>query len=455
VGNLVRAIRSTVSFLSPALRGRRASPPLDGVTQWALVSLCFGTATLVRAVIGVWVPDVVPFATYFPAIAIAGLVGGFWPGFWTLVLSMLAGLLFFMDAGSVRDLSVTELTSAALFAASAAVELILATTLRDMFWQARRNESRYRALVEASANVVSVFDPSGACRAPQRGWEVLSGMAWPSYSGMGWLDAVHPDDRKKVALTSTVEVRIRDAASTDWRWFSVRAVPLLDADGKVEEIVASLRDVTERKTSEERRELLLGDLRHRLTNFIAVIRALVNAAMPKGNADVEAFAQTFLRRVGALQSAGDLVLKANAQEVDLADVVPAALAPFGSEVQSRIFIEGPPLLLKEQTIGGIALACNELATNAAKYGALSSHDGKVSIRWISILDGETERVTFEWIERGGPAVSPPTRRGFGTRIVKAAVDSEQNAEVTLDYRPEGLVCRMTFTRTRTKHAALI
>jgi len=452
VGNLVRAIRSTVSFLSPALRGQGASPPLDGVTQWALVSLCFGTATLVRAVIGIWVPDVVPFATYFPAIAIAGLVGGFWPGFWTLVLSVLAGLVFFMD---VRAVSATELTSAAVFAASAAVELVLAVALRDLFWQSRRNEHRYRALVEASANIVSVFDPAGACRERQPGWETLSGMAWPSYSGMGWLDAVHPDDRPKVSLAAPVEVRIRDAASNDWRWFSVRAVPLLDADGKVEEVVASLRDVTERKASEERRELLLGDLRHRLTNFIAVIRALVNAAMPKDSPDVEAFAQTFLRRVGALQSAGDLVLKANAQDVDLADVVPAALAPFGSEVQTKIFIDGQPLMLKEQTVGGIALACNELATNAAKYGALSNHDGKVSIRWESVLDGETERVTFEWIERDGPPVTPPTRRGFGTRIVKAAVDSEQNGEVTLDYRSGGLVCHMTFTRSRTKAPALV
>lgn len=442
-----------MSFLSPALRRRSASPPLDGVTQWALVSLCFGTATLVRAAIGIWVPEVVPFATFFPAVAIAGLVGGFWPGFWTLVLSILAGLLFFMDAGSIQALTVAQVTSAALFAASAALELVLAITLRDLFWQSRRNENRYRALVEASANTVSVFDPTGVFREPQRGWERLSGMTWPSYSGMGWLDAVHPDDRKKLALTDTVEVRIREAASNDWRWFSVRAVPLLDADGKVEEIVASLRDVTDRKALEERRELLLGDLRHRLTNFMAVIRALVNAAMPKDNPDVEAFAQTFLRRVGALQSAGDLVLKANAQQVDLAEVVPAALAPFHGELQAQILIDGPPLLLKEQTVGGIALACNELATNAAKYGALSKPEGRVSIRWESIFDGATERVTFEWIESDGPPVAEPTRRGFGTRIVKAAVDSEQNGDVALDYRQSGLVCRMTFTRVH-KPAAL-
>jgi len=455
LGNLVRAIKSTVSFLSPALRRGSASPTLDGVTQWALVGLCFGTATLIRAVIGVWVPDIVPFATYFPAVAIAGLVGGFWPGFWTLVLSILAGLVFFMDAGSVQGLSVTHVTSAALFAASAALELVLAIALRDLFWQSRRNENRYRALVEASTNIVSVFDPSGACREPQRGWERLSGMTWPAYSGMGWLEAVHPDDRKKVALTDTVEVRIREASSNDWRWFSVRAVPLFDAEGKVEEIVASLRDVTDRKALEERRELLLGDLRHRLTNFMAVIRALVSAAMPKDNPAVEAFAQTFLHRVGALQSAGDLVLKANAQEVDLAEVVPAVLAPFGGELQSQIVIDGPSLLLKEQTIGSIALACNELATNAAKYGALSKPEGRVSIRWANALDGESERVTFEWTESGGPAVDPPTRRGFGTRIVKAAVDSEQNGEVTLDYPPTGLVCRMTFTRSGVKRVVQV
>lgn len=448
MGNLVRAISSTAAAIAPALRARGAAPSLDVLTQWALVGLCLLTATIVRALVGIWVPDAVPFATYFPAIAVAGLVGGFWPGFWTLVLSVLAGLFLFVNP---LDLPLApQVVSSALFAASAALELVLVSILRDLFWQARRSENRYRALVDTSSTIVSVFDGTGACREPQPGWEALSGMSWPSYSGMGWLEAVHPEDRNKVSLTDSSEVRIRAAGQSDWRWFSVQVAPLLDVEGKIVEVVASLTDVTERRASEEHRELLLGDMRHRLKNFIAVIHAMVNASKPKDNPDVEAFAETFLQRMGALQSAGDLVLKANAQPVDLADVVPAALAPFDGGQHSKISIEGPPLLLSEQTVGGIALACHELATNAAKYGALSREGGRVEIQWHRVPDGNTERVTFEWVERDGPPVRQPTRRGFGTRIVKAAVAAEQDAEVSLDYRPEGLVCRMAFTRSAAK-----
>jgi len=382
-------------------------------------------------------------------------VGGFWPGFWTLLLSIAGGLTFFVDFPELSSITIPEATSTALFAVSAALQLVLASLLRDLFWQSRKNENRYRALVDASSSIVSVFDPLGAVQEPQRGWEALTGMAWPSYRGMGWLQAVHEEDRKKVSLTDRVEVRIRDARTDEWRWYSVRTASLRDGDGNVEEIVASLADVTERRTREERRELLLGDLRHRLKNFMAVIHALVEAAVPKGNADVEAFAATFLRRVDALRSAGDLVLQANAGAVDLADVVPAVLAPFASEVRSKIFIEGSPLKLNEHTIGGIALACNELATNAVKYGALSRGNGKVMIRWTCEPNGEGDRVTFEWIERDGPPVEPPTRRGFGTRIVKMAVARERDGEVTLDYRPEGLTVRMTFTRTAPSQTALV
>jgi PAS domain S-box-containing protein len=451
----VSAIKATISFLKLALRSRGASPELDAVTQWSIVSLCFGTAVLIRAAIGIWVPDVVPFATYFPAVALAALIGGFWPGFWTWLLSTFAGLFVSMGSLDPSAITVSHVTSAVLFAAAAGLELMLSASLRDLFWQLRKNENRFRALVEASANTVSVFDASGGSREPQPGWEALSGMAWPTYQGMGWLEAVHEEDRKNASLADRFEVRIRDARHDDWRWFAVRPVALRDAGGNVEEVVASLTDITERKNAEARKELLLGDLRHRLKNFMAVIHALVNASVPKNSPEVQAFAQTFLRRVDALQSAGDLVLKANAQAVNLADVVPAALAPFGSEVQSKIFIEGPRLTLNEQTVGAIALACNELATNAAKYGALSNENGKVSIRWDCTPEGDAERVTFEWVERDGPPVQKPTRRGFGTRIVESAVARERNGKVTLDYRPDGLVCRMTFLRTDLQQPAFV
>ena len=136
------------------------------------------------------------------------------------------------------------------------------------------------------------------------------------------------------------------------------------------------------------------------------------------------------------------------KRIDLAEVIPAALAPFTSDHQARFLIDGPSLLLREQTVGSIALACHELATNAAKYGALAAQQGKVAINWRRAPDGDGERVTLEWIERGGAPVEKPTRQGFGTRIIKAAVSREANGQVSLDYLPAGLECRMSFALVR-------
>ena len=444
--------RSTGALLRGAVRAGGAAPQLGVFVQTGVVIVCVGLATAVRAGIGLVVPDVVPFATYFPAIAIAAVIGGFWTGVAAWLLSILLGLVLFMDGSSLPFLTLSQATSVTLFAASAALELLLATWLRDLFWNARRNENRYRALVEASSSLISIFDANGLCRDPQPGWEALTGMQWPSYQGLKWMERVHEDDRAKLTADSDkpteVEVRIWDTASESWRWFVVRAVPLFGLGGAVEERIGALTDITERKAAREHRELLLEDMRHRLKNFIAVIQALVMTAKPKGNADVDAFAETFLRRVRTLQSAADLVMKANATDVDLAEVVPAALAPFFGEQEERISIEGPSIMLKEHTVGAIALACHELATNAAKYGALTTGEGKVAIKWDAHAEADAERIVIEWAERGGPPVKKPTRQSLGTRIINAAVARESNGVVDLDYRPTGLICRMTFVRKR-------
>src|SRR6185295_2941153 len=106
--------------------------------------------------------------------------------------------------------------------------------------------------------------------------------------------------------------------------------------------------------------------------------------------------------------------QSNAQKVDLAEVVPAAIAPFRDDYRERFTISGSSLLLNEPAAGGLALALNELSTNAIKYGALSNSTGKVSITWHSEPDADGERVVFEWRESGGPPVVAPTHQGFGT-----------------------------------------
>lgn len=447
LGTLVGQARA---LLKHAMRPSDAPPQLSLTAQILVVVACVGLATAARWAIELFVSGVVPFATYFPAIAIAAIVGGFRTGLATWLLSIVLGLTLFIQRDSLPGLTVAEATSVTLFAASAAVELLISSWLRDLFWESRRNESRYRALVESSSSLTGTFDRAGACQEAQPGWEALTGMTWPTYQGFAWLDRVHEDDRAKLKVggtsASTAEVRVRDAAGL-WRWFVVNSVPVLDVDSRVVEHVASLTEITEHKETQERRELLLNDMRHRLKNFIAVIQALVTAAKPKDNPAIDAFADTFLKRVRTLQGAGDLVMQANAQDIDLAEVVPAALAPFIGDTESRISIDGPSLLLKEHTVGAVALACHELATNSAKYGALSIPAGNVAISWSKHAGPHEERVTIEWIERNGPFVVKPTRQGFGTRIITSAMSREPNGEVQMDYFPTGLRCRMAFVKT--------
>lgn len=441
------------ALLAYTSRRRVPAPEPTVGAQAFLIVACLGLAIGVRWAIDFVVPGAIPYATFFPAIAVAGFLGGFRCGLITWILSIPLGLFLFL--GGVAGLNEAQATSVVLFAGAGGVELLVACWLRDLMWDARRNENLYRALVQSSSNLITEVDASGAWLERQVAWETLTGMSWPSYGAQGYMERVHEEDRNKLAVRdtpATVEVRVRDAQGL-WRWFSVRSAPVFDIDGNLAEQVASWTDVTDSKQTEEHRELLLRDMRHRFKNFLAVIQALVAASKPNDDPNVAAFANTFLKRVRTLQSAGDLVMKANAEDVDLAEVLPAALAPFLSDKDPRIAIEGPALPLKEHTVGAVALAAHELATNAAKYGALSVPTGRVKVSWRQEAEAEALRTTIDWIETGGPAVQTPSRRGFGTRIISTAMSREPNGEVHLNFLPEGLHCRMTFAAPAATRAA--
>jgi two-component sensor histidine kinase len=134
--------------------------------------------------------------------------------------------------------------------------------------------------------------------------------------------------------------------------------------------------------------------------------------------------------------------------IDLAPMVRATMAPFMGDDNNRVVIDGPDLRLSEPTGGALALALHELATNAIKYGALSVPDGKVAIRWKTTPAQNGEAFNFEWMEKGGPHPTPPEKPGFGMRVIESAPLREKSGDVAVEYRPEGLYCRISFVTNR-------
>jgi two-component sensor histidine kinase len=224
-----------------------------------------------------------------------------------------------------------------------------------------------------------------------------------------------------------------------------------DQKGGIVEWVGTLHDIHERKIESEKRELMVGELRHRMKNLITVIEALAKNSRRReeDTPAVQEFLKRFLGRLHALAAAADLLLAGNREAIDANAVVRATLVPFDEEKSSRIRISGPDLRLSEDLGGGLALAVHELATNALKYGALSVTGGTISLTWTVAPGIEGDDVVFEWKEQGGPPPEPPTREGFGNRVIKSVTSREKTGSVTIEYPPDGVYCRIAYVKPRT------
>jgi PAS domain S-box-containing protein len=237
--------------------------------------------------------------------------------------------------------------------------------------------------------------------------------------------------------------RRKDGSLVD---ISLTVSPIQDASGKVVGASKIARDITDRRRAVEQQNLMLGEMQHRVKNLAAVIEALARQSQPDDAPAVKEFVTAFLGRVHALLSTGELVVKSSTRQADLRQVLENVLQPFidPSKV-SPIALDGPPLPLPESTSGALALATHELATNALKYGALKSANGKVAISWTVQPDADGRRVRIEWRETGDALPSAkPERQGFGTRVIRAAVSREREGTSDVTLGPDGLRCRFEF-----------
>jgi PAS domain S-box-containing protein len=224
-------------------------------------------------------------------------------------------------------------------------------------------------------------------------------------------------------------------------WASGAMMPLLDGDGQPEGFLNILRDNSEVRAGEERRALLLAEMGHRVKNSLAAVQAVALQTLHRAGVppDVQA---AFTDRLIALARSHDLLMRGGWDGAPLAEVVERALSAYGGP--GRAQLGGPPVRLPANAVEMLGLAFHELATNAAKYGALSVPAGQLDVRWsLRRARSGTRLVAIAWRERGGPPVVPPTSRGFGSRLLERGLTHDFGGTVKLDFRPEGLECHIS------------
>ena len=226
------------------------------------------------------------------------------------------------------------------------------------------------------------------------------------------------------------------------RWMILNAQRIVGFGDRPDLILLAFDDATERKHAERHREMLIAELSHRVKNSLTVVQSIATQTL-RGSGTLEEFGNAFTGRIQALGRAHDIALKGGFQHIALAGTVDLALEPF--TINGRIKIAESPLVELDPVVSqSLTLMLHELATNALKYGALSTSAGMVSIGWrINANDGDP-RAMLTWTESGGPAVIAPDRAGQGTRFIKGSARYELRGDATLDFRPEGLRATIGF-----------
>jgi PAS domain S-box-containing protein len=268
--------------------------------------------------------------------------------------------------------------------------------------------------------------------------------------------AMHPEDREATrtalitamtpGLSPDIDVEYRTIGRDDGleRWISAKGRGFFDEAGLPTRVVGATVDITERKKAELHLRLLVNELNHRVKNSLATIQAIAAQTFHAARSLPQA-QEAFTARIIALAEAHDLLTRENWEGADLMDLLARLEVLHGAALYkeaARFTFTGPPVRLSPRIALSLSMALHELATNAVKYGALSLPGGQVTIAWNVAPGRPHPRLHLTWTETGGPPVSPPTRRGFGSRLIERGLALELAGEAHIDFQPSGVVCRI-------------
>ncbi len=220
--------------------------------------------------------------------------------------------------------------------------------------------------------------------------------------------------------------------------FSVHIEPAYSADSEIEGVVCAALEITDRKEREAQLWMLLREITHRSKNLLAVIQGMARQTARHAGT-IGNFLDLFGARLQALAQSHDLLVQQRWHSADLQDLVRGQLAHHLDSGKEQIAIEGPTVALCPEAAQSVGLALHELASNAVKFGSLSRASGKVSVVWRYTSGNEVELL---WTETGGPQVPISRNPGFGTLVLQKSLPRSLDADVNLDFRPDGLYCRI-------------
>lgn len=328
------------------------------------------------------------------------------------------------------------------------------TALRD-------SEQQFRAMAESIPQLAWIMDGEGSIFWYNRRWYDYTGTTLETMGGWGWKDVQHPDEVDRVVKRLKHSIDTGEdwedtfplrGADGSYRWFLSRMEPIRDESGKVVRWFGTNTDIEDQRRHEELRELLVRELDHRVKNLFAVVGGVVTLSA-RSAATPQEMASTVQGRLGALASA-HVLIRPNASNLvsgsvpmrrsTLRELVETILAPHldvdSTDRARRAEIDGPEVAISGEAVTSLALVLHELATNAAKYGAFSTADGRLHIQW----QVEQGKLALTWTERGGPAIDgPPQREGFGSLLARRSISGQLDGNLVFDWEAEGLTVRLT------------
>jgi PAS domain S-box-containing protein len=224
-------------------------------------------------------------------------------------------------------------------------------------------------------------------------------------------------------------------------WAAIFISPVRDEEGSIVQYFASFVDLSKHKKEQAQSRMLIDELNHRVKNTLATVQSIVWQAL-RTDADRKSLREAIESRLFALSRSHDLLTLRNWESASLWDLVHQGIAPFSldNEHAERILMSGPDIRLPPKVALALGIAFNELATNAAKYGALSNEAGRLKIAWKIVGKASERQLDISWSESGGPPVSIPKRKGFGSKVLQRGLALELGAVVELEYPPGGVQC---------------